>query len=77
MSSQESRCRQKVLLFDGWPNNYSISNDVRSEATLGDRPACGVENAGSNLYRQHGFQFYQDNRDMMPFEPCSFRIRST
>ena len=59
MSSQESRCGLKVLLFDGWPNNYSITSDVRSEAPQGDRPASGVQNPGSNLDRQHGFELYQ------------------
>jgi hypothetical protein len=59
MHSQEPRCGLKVLLFDWRPNNYSISSDVRSETTQGDRQAREVKNPGPNLYRQHGFEFHQ------------------
>jgi hypothetical protein len=59
MGSQEACSGLKVLLFDWWPNNYSITSDVRPETTLSGRPACGVENPSPNFYRQHGFEFYQ------------------
>jgi hypothetical protein len=53
MRSQESRRRLKVLLFGGWPYNYSITSNVSPETTQGDRPACRIENSGANLYRQN------------------------